>query len=931
MRVGIGAASRFGASLLALVGWLAAVTVGMVLPGSASASVAPVTVNSLAPPVLEGSSNAAAGPSVTGQVFWAYVAAGGSLDVGGEFRNFETGGTMTELRVTAVSPSGVLHSQVVPVVATDPLPALSMLGLTDPVAGVWRVEFDAGVPGDDPDGGLLRWGITPRTDTGVALAGRVFVDGYGQSAYAMRPVGSKQWVARMASWDESLYFVNTDGVTYHGQFRGINPIQGSITASPRGVVDAAGVSMHASASVRDPSSAIGPERYRVFFEAPDPLMPDSAMFADGMSRWLGPNYHDPLVVDIVHTPTPAATDGAWAGSISWKVSGAAGASKVLIDTDRDGTFDRTLDAGGATQVLWDGKNSAGKVLSRRADVTVRVVIAEVAEIHFTLDDVEQLTGGIEVTALSGPQAGLKNLSWNDELLPNACETNAGAPVACGSIASPRTAAGVDSSGGVHGWAPGDPNGNPVSAGWGDARYIDHWTSTPVKVSATAALGGRRLGAKDDTASTVSGKPVTVDVLDNDPESRDSTSPDEPVEVTISDCSTSDGVWQVNADQSVTFTPAAAFHGTVACSYAVTGPEGESAGATVTVSVANIVRAVDDHAETTSGAWVEIGVLNNDVAVDDGSRLTVSGTDPAQGTWTVRGGSSGRATVVFVPAEGFHGIATATYVVTEPDGSQSTATITVMVANQVVAVADKATTRSGKSVGVKVLDNDSNVDGGAVVSVTNADRNQGTWEVTPGGRVVFTPKPGFVGTATATYTVTEPDGTQSTATITIKVKGPASGPGETSGQVDAVRDHAATQAGKPVEIDVISNDHHVGKGAEVTITKSQASQGTWTVRPDGTVVFTPAPGFHGTATATYTLTNADGEHASATITVTVNPDGAGTNAGSGPGTGAATGTGALPSVGGPALGLLVLGTLMLGLGMATVWMARLSRRSGGRQG
>ena len=86
---------------------------------ASQALAAPVSGDSLVPAALEGSTNTAAGPSVSGQVFWAYVGPGGSLDVAGEFRNYRAGGTATAVTITVTAPSGDVFDHTVAIDEAD--------------------------------------------------------------------------------------------------------------------------------------------------------------------------------------------------------------------------------------------------------------------------------------------------------------------------------------------------------------------------------------------------------------------------------------------------------------------------------------------------------------------------------------------------------------------------------------------------------------------------------------------------------------------------------------------------------------------------------------------------------------------------------------------------------------------------------------------
>ena len=120
-------------------------------------------------------------------------------------------------------------------------------------------------------------------------------------------------------------------------------------------------------------------------------------------------------------------------------------------------------AGGGSQVIpFDGEDGQGDPISVFAPVRARVIIDQVGEIHFPNWDVETRGGGLEVTALDGPSQGSKTLYWNDTLLPTTGK-------ACVPSSAARDGrAGVNSTGGVHGWCgTGDP--------WGNQRLIDDWT------------------------------------------------------------------------------------------------------------------------------------------------------------------------------------------------------------------------------------------------------------------------------------------------------------------------------------------------------------------------------------------------------------------------------------------------------------------------
>ncbi|WP_146951016.1 retention module-containing protein, partial [Halomonas cupida] len=113
------------------------------------------------------------------------------------------------------------------------------------------------------------------------------------------------------------------------------------------------------------------------------------------------------------------------------------------------------------------------------------------------------------------------------------------------------------------------------------------------------------------------------------------------------------------------------------------------------------------------------------------------------------------------------------------------------------------------------------------------------------------------------TVTDADGSTATGSLDIAI----------IDDVPAAADDATTtDEDTPVTVDVIANDIRGADGAVVTdASLLDSSQGSVVLNEDGTVTFTPAPGFEGDALIEYTLTDGDGDTSQATLTVTVAGD------------------------------------------------------------
>lgn len=184
------------------------------------------------------------------------------------------------------------------------------------------------------------------------------------------------------------------------------------------------------------------------------------------------------------------------------------------------------------------------------------------------------------------------------------------------------------------------------------------------------------GAPDavlDTVTTDEDTAVTTAVLSNDVGLRDT-----PLTVTIEKPPAS-GTLEVNADNTVTFTPAAQFSGKVTYTYRVKDAEGDTDTAEVTVTV-NAVNdlptgVADMFTVAGNSGPVPLAVLANDTsAPDTGETLTVTElTQPANATVSI----GARGTYVeFTPAHGFVGTVTFTYTVS--DGHDGFASVPVTV-------------------------------------------------------------------------------------------------------------------------------------------------------------------------------------------------------------------------------------------------------------
>ncbi len=179
-------------------------------------------------------------------------------------------------------------------------------------------------------------------------------------------------------------------------------------------------------------------------------------------------------------------------------------------------------------------------------------------------------------------------------------------------------------------------------------------------------------ANSDSATTSTGQPVTIDVLAND---------SGPTGVAFSISSVTQpahGKATDNDGASITYTPAAGFSGTDRFSYTIRNTNGQTASATVTVTVeasptAAAPVAVPDTGATSEGSPVTLNVLSNDEPPSGQTIYITSVSRPTHGTTVV----NENGTITYTPDRGFSGTDSFQYTITDSaDQKTSTTTVTV---------------------------------------------------------------------------------------------------------------------------------------------------------------------------------------------------------------------------------------------------------------
>jgi large repetitive protein len=323
-----------------------------------------------------------------------------------------------------------------------------------------------------------------------------------------------------------------------------------------------------------------------------------------------------------------------------------------------------------------------------------------------------------------------------------------------------------------------------------------------------------------------------------------------------------GTATIRPDGQIRYTPDHGWTGVDTFTYRVSDQHGGTATGTVTVTVTGAAPvALPDHAATPYQHPVTLSPLGNDMD-PNGDALTVTGVGPA-----AHGTVSFTAhTLTYHPADGWSGTDTFPYTVDDGHGGTSTATVTVVVGTPPVVPDRSAAARPGNPVTIGLPLTDEHHRAVTVTAVGAAAH--GSVRLLAGGKVVYTPAPGFAGTDTFTYTATDADGNVATATVKVTVAGPNRAP--------VAHDDAVTvAAGRSVRIKPLANDSDPDHD-RLTVSRVGTPRHGLAVRnADGSVTYAPSAGYlGGTDSFAYTITDGHGHSVSATVTITVVPSSGG---------------------------------------------------------
>ena len=205
----------------------------------------------------------------------------------------------------------------------------------------------------------------------------------------------------------------------------------------------------------------------------------------------------------------------------------------------------------------------------------------------------------------------------------------------------------------------------------------------------------------------------------------------------------------------------------------------------------------------------------------------------------------------------------------PDSSYGYGRFQLILGNAPVAVDDAPTTDEDTAVDIDVLANDFDSDGDVITLVEVGEAAHGQLVVMGDDAdptVTYMPDADFNGEDSFTYTIEDPLGLSDTATVLITVGAMPDAPRPAA-------DRVSTPPSTAIVIDVLANDLEPDGEPLAVVEVTDPAHGAAVDNGDGTISYTPEPGFQGLDIFQYTVTDGQGTFAAADVEVWVSADNA----------------------------------------------------------
>ncbi len=381
-------------------------------------------------------------------------------------------------------------------------------------------------------------------------------------------------------------------------------------------------------------------------------------------------------------------------------------------------------------------------------------------------------------------------------------------------------------------------------------------SIPVSTTATIVMPNRAPTALDDDFTVNEDVELNANVLSND------TDPDDD-SLSVQDHSQpSNGNLVLSSNGSFSYSPDNNFHGEDAFSYTITDGNGETASATVVITInpVNDAPTISSNAVTVAQQGVQYSYEVQASDEDNGDVLTYALTTAPNGM-TI---NSATGLIQWLPTNTDVGNNSITVQVTDSSNAPATQSYTLVVSNSNDAPTISGTppTTLAEDTAFNFIPEASDTDVGDILTFSIS--NKPAWAEFSEDTGALTGTPGNDDTGIYTgivISVTDGIATTSLPAFTLTVTNVNDAPVAENDSVTLDEDSAET-------ISVLVNDNDID-GDELSITnKTNGSRGTVIINPDNTLTYQTDENATGSDNFSYTISDGNGGTSTAVVAVTI---------------------------------------------------------------
>ncbi|MGI0012849.1 MAG: Ig-like domain-containing protein [Nitrososphaera sp.] len=271
-------------------------------------------------------------------------------------------------------------------------------------------------------------------------------------------------------------------------------------------------------------------------------------------------------------------------------------------------------------------------------------------------------------------------------------------------------------------------------------------------------------------------------------------------------------------------------------------------------------AIDSMVVTDANNAIIIDVIAYDV--EDDILTTEISEQPEHGTAVV----DDSGTIIYSPEPGFNGTDSFTYTVSDGSGGSDSATVTITVGPENdTPVSENGDVSLDEDQSIDILLNATDGEGDTLGFEVVFLPSHGVIEIISGdGSIVrYTPTENYYGDDSFSFRASDSLSNGNIATVLLTVNGVNDQPAVNNDSYMIYEDN-------PLRENVLANDYDVDSdNLSVTLVEGSSDlQGTVTLDPDGTLVYTPEDDYYGTGSLQYVISDGNGEEAIGTVTITV---------------------------------------------------------------